>query len=239
MYLPWIGYFGMMQNTDVFVFYDDVEFAHSWQRRNQIKVPEDNGGTKWLTVPVKKNQGQKINEVLINNELSWRDEHWSEIRSSYSGEPVPYGAEFAPYFDEYRDDIKTIYAKEWQRLVDLTTFTVELLADLIGVDDIEIMATSEMDISGSKTERVLEILQTIGADEYVSGPGAKDYLDVDRFEEEGIDLYWHEFQHPEYEQPYGEFVSHLSALDFLFNVGPNSRSILQEVEEGCLRKATT
>lgn len=239
MYIPWMGYFGMMQQADIFIFHDDIEFVRqSWQRRNQIKVPENNGGSKWLSVPIEKDQGQNINEVRINNNIDWQDDHWAEIKSAYSEEAVPYGGEHAEYFEDYANVIREIYQKDWEYLSNLTTTTVEILAEQIGVGDLEIRSTSEMDVSGDKTDRVINILNTVGADEYISGPGAKDYLDVDSFRANGISLYWHEFTHPEYPQPYGEFQSHMSAIDFLFNVGPDSERMLREAETGSLVEAT-
>jgi hypothetical protein len=238
MYIPWVGYFGMMQQADVFVFHDDIKFVRqSWQRRNKIKVPESNGGTKWLTVPVLKNQGQAINDVKINENVDWQAEHWSEIKKAYSKDPIPYGSDAAAYFEGYSDTIRQFYDKNWKKLSDFTKFTVNVLAEEIGVGETEILNTSDMDISGTKTERVIDILQTIGADEYVSGPGAKDYIDVKMFESHDIDLYWHDFEHPKYEQPYGEFESHMSAIDFLFNTGSESNLILREAEEDCLELA--
>ena len=237
MYIPWVGYFGMMQQADVFVFHDDIEFVRqSWQRRNRIKVPEDQGAEKWLSVPVIKDQGQKINEVEINNNIDWRDEHWQNIIQAYSEEPIPYGGECAPYFKKYEDVVQEFYEREWESLSDLTKYTVKQLAESIGIGETEIMSTSEMDIEGTKTERVINILKSVGADSYISGPGAKDYLDEDQFDSEKITLYWHMFDHPEYQQPYGQFRSHMSALDFLFNVGPETEPVLRGVEEDSLVK---
>ena len=237
MYIPWMGYFGMMQQADKFIFHDDIEFVRkSWQRRNRIKTPEANGGIKWLPVSVEKNQGQNINEVKINNNTDWQKEHWKEIRKSYSEEPIPYGSDHAKYFEKYEEVVHDFYQKDWEYLSNLNIYTIKKLAEKIGVGDVEFLKTSNMDINGSKTERVINILKEVGADEYVSGPGAKDYLKAEMFKSNDINLYWHNFDHPTYSQPYGDFESHLSAIDFLFNVGPNTKQILREAEEGSLEK---
>ena len=103
-YLPWIGYFGMIDEADIFVFADNLQFLKkSWQRRNKIKTM--NNTSKWISVPVTGKYKQNINEVAINNSVSykqkqtmvnWKEKHWESITSSYSK---------APYFDDYKDDI--------------------------------------------------------------------------------------------------------------------------------------
>jgi hypothetical protein len=222
MYLPWMGYFGMVETADVFVFYDDVQFVRrSWQRRNRIKVPD--GDFTWLTVPVEKDFGQAINEVEIKD-TGWQEDHWQSITHSYAN---------APFFDEYSDILREIYDQTWGQLVELDVQIISRLCDAFGVGS-DFRFSSELDVEGEKTNRLVNILQNIEADEYVSGPGAKDYLDPDMFEEAAIDLYWHEFPHPEHEQVHGEFVSHLSAIDLLFHKGPNAGEMIREAESGAL-----
>jgi len=110
MYLPWIGYFGMIETADVFVFYDDVQFVRrSWQRRNKIKVPD--GDFTWLTVSVHKDYGQEIRDVEIRDD-GWQVEHWRALLHSYSN---------ATYFDAYRDELREIYGQEWGNPVGLHT----------------------------------------------------------------------------------------------------------------------
>jgi hypothetical protein len=207
MYLPWAGYFGLIHQADTFVFYDDVQFVRrSWQRRNKIKVPGDD--FTWLTVPVDKDFGQLINEVSIKDD-GWRDSHWKSIHHSYAN---------AQHYASAQEAIEHVYTREWDKLVNLNVCLIKEITQLLDLD-VEFKFSSELDTRGEKTERLLSVLESIEADEYVSGPAAKDYIDTDRFSEAGIDLYWHEFDHPEYEQLHGEFVSHLSVLDLIFNIG--------------------
>lgn len=230
MYLPWMGYFGMIDQADVFVFYDDVQFTRrSWQRRNKIKVP--GGDFTWLTVPVEKDFGQNINEVRVKADEDWQEIHWKSIHHSYTG---------APYFDEYGDSIEAIYDTEWNSLIELNTsiiYTVLESLPEIG-NNTEFMYSSELSVSGKKSDRLVNILTEIGADSYISGPGAKDYLEPQMFEEEGIEVYWHEFDHPEYPQRHGDFVSHLSVIDLLFHVGDESGQLIREAEKDALVPAT-
>jgi len=230
MYLPWMGYFGMIDQVDTFIYYDDVQFVRrSWQRRNKIKIP--GGDFTWLTVPVEKDFGQDINEVKVRSDENWQDSHWTSIYHSYTG---------APYFDDYADSIKSLYKSEWESLLNLNISIIEtILEKLSGVGgDTEFMYSSEIPSRGKKSDRLISILTEVGADSYVSGPGAKDYLEPQKFEQEGINVYWHEFGHPEYSQRHGDFVSHLSVIDLLFHVGDESGSIIKDTEQDALVPAT-
>jgi hypothetical protein len=226
MYLPWIGYFGMMDTADVFVFYDDVQFVRrSWQRRNKIKIPD--GDFTWLTVSVHKDFGQEIREVELCDD-GWRAEHWQALLHSYSN---------APYFEHYRDELEGILKMEWEYLVDVNMELIRFLYRVFDLSETKFHYSSAIDVEGTKTNRLIEILLTIEADEYVTGPAAQDYLEKAQFEAAGIELFWHEFEHPEYEQIHGEFVSHLSAIDLLFHQGSSAGETIKEAEEGALVSA--
>lgn len=223
MYLPWAGYFGLVEQADVFVFYDDVQFTRrSWQRRNKIKVA--NGEETWLTVPVEKDFGQEIRAVSVKDD-GWRSDHWKSIHHSYAN---------APFFDQYGEELSELYDRQWESLLDLDTEIIDWLVETLGIDRPEFEYSSNLNAPGSKTERLINVLETVGADEYVSGPAAKDYLNPELFREHGIDLYWHEFDHPEYEQVHGDFISHLSCVDMLFHCGEDTRELIREAEQDAL-----
>jgi hypothetical protein len=177
-------------------------------------------------VPVAKDFGQEIREVEIKDD-GWHNKHWKSIHHSYAN---------APYFDEYGPVFERLYEQEWESLLELDVTIIEELADCIGIDDTEFVYSSDLDISGEKTDRLLSVLDEIDADEYISGPAAKDYMEVEKFKREGIDLHWHEFDHPEYDQQHGEFLSHLSVIDLLFNVGDEAIDVIREGEEGALHE---
>ncbi len=225
-YLPWMGYFGMIDIADIFVFYDDVQFVkQSWQQRNKIKSAD--GQWIWLPVHVIQEFGQNINEVKINDASNWRNKHWKSIYQSYAK---------ALYFKDYGPEIERIYQKEWKLLSELNMFIIEKLSQLLGVRIPRFVKSSELsDLKGEKTERLSLVLQQIGADEYVSGPGAQDYMDVHILKAKGIKLYWYEFQHPVYPQIRGEFIPYLSAIDLLFNTGGEAIRYIREGSRDALK----
>jgi hypothetical protein len=222
MYLPWIGYFGLIEAADVFVYYDDVQFVRrSWQRRNRIKIPD--GEFTYVTVTVQKDFGQNIHEVTLKDD-GWRNKHWQSIRHSYAS---------TPYFDEYANRLQSIYDQRWERLVELNTAIIDELCEALDITT-EFRYASNVDVSGNKTDRLIDILKEIDADEYISGPGAKEYIQSSKFNHAGIDLYWHDFPHPKYDQIHGEFISHLSSIDLLFHEGPAAGDCIREAETEAL-----
>ena len=224
-YLPWIGYFGMIDMADVFIFYDDVQFVkQSWQQRNRIKTQD---GGIWLVVPVFQNFGQKINQVKINNNQNWLKKHWKSIQYNYSK---------APFFNEYMAIFEEIYEKEWEYLADLNMALIKKISEFLGLDTVFMLSSELKDVEGTKTDRLINILKLIGADEYLTGPGTKAYIEPEKFKGNDITLYWYEFNHPTYKQLYGDFVSHLSVIDLLYNMGDESIKLIREGEEDAVKE---
>lgn len=235
MYLPWMGYFGMIDQADVFVFYDDVQFNRdSWQQRNHIKIPEDSGQTEWLKVPVIENFGQDIKSVQIDQDREWEQKHLSTIKSAYGSKPTPYGATSASFYGEYIHVFEDFYDNDWESLLSLDTHLIKKISGILDITDVEFYFSSDFDIGGSGTNKLINTLKYVNADEYISGPGAKEYLEINQFVENGISLYWHEFDHPTYNQLYGDFVSHLSVIDALFNLGKETASVIRTGEKNAL-----
>lgn len=222
-YLPWIGYFGMIDLADVFVFYDDVQFSvQSWQQRNKIKTAQ---GWMWLTVPVVRQFGSTINETRINNSTNWNKKHSESIRQSYSK---------APFFNKYASIFEETYESAWEYLADLNIALIKEITRVSGLET-KFMVSSELEVKGAKTERLMSTLKKVGADEYISGPGAKDYIEINSFRENNIKLYWYEYEHPVYPQIRGEFVSFLSIVDLLFNTGDEAVKYIREGSKNALK----
>lgn len=223
-YLPWTGYFGMIDAVEIFVLYDDVQFVQrSWQRRNKIKTA--NGWT-WLTVPIEEKFGQAINEVRISTAVDWKTKHWKSIVHSYQK---------APFFKDYRNEFENFYQSPYEKLSDLNAGAIRLIAGLLGIST-EIVLASSLGVSGSKTDRLLAVLEKIGADSYVSSPTSQCYMENEKFHQNNLRLIWYEYEHPIYSQLYGEFIPFLSVIDLLFNEGPRSLEIIRTGSNKALRE---
>jgi len=220
-YLPWSGYFALVDQVDVFVFLDDVEFtAQSWQQRNRIKTDD---GPLWLTVPVIKRgrSGQEIREVEINNRERWRDKHRKSIKFNYSP---------ADHYGDHEEWLSDTYEREWSELCPLNTHVVESLSEELGIDA-EFLLSANLEAEGRKASRLVDICREIGADEYLSPLGSAEYIEADNpFPDAGIELLYQHYEHPTWTQLHGEFVSHMSVVDLLLNEGPDSRSIIRSGE---------
>ena len=216
-YLPWLGYFDKIRRADVFCFLDNVQYKkNEWQNRNRIKGTE---GWQWLTVPVKYRFPEKINEVTVNNAVDWRKKHLRALATNYSK---------TPFFGEYVGVFEEAYVMAWGGLSELNIYLVEKTRELLGLKERRTVVASDLTLSDDPTDRLIDICQSVGGDTYLSGKDGASYMDLDRFRKRGIDVIFQDFNHPVYSQLYGEFVSHLSVVDLLFNCGPESLARISE-----------
>ncbi len=219
-YIPWRGYFDQIRHADLFVFYDDVQYdKRGWRNRNQIKTPH---GKQWLTIPVHSRGVQTknipINQIHVVWDDPWNEAHFKAICHSYSK---------APHFERYLPLLETFYQRRDEFLADFTIdFTVALAREL-GNDHTRFIRSSEIaGIQGQKTDRLIKILQAVGATHYLSGPSASDYIEKEKFEAAGITLEYMEYNYPEYPQLYPPFDPYVSILDLLFMTGPEASNYI-------------
>lgn len=210
-YMPWIGYFALMQQVDHFVLLDDVQFSkQSWQQRNRVK---SKSGPIWLSVPVlsKGKSKQLISEVRISSDTTWSDKHFSAIEACYGGSP--YWKENEPWLSEF-------YANPPNELLTLNRTAILLIRQQLGIDT-PIVLSSELNAASGRVDRLVDICQHLGADEYISPIGSFDYLrDSNEFRDAGIQLRFQNFRHPQYEQINGDFTPFMSVIDLLCNALP-------------------
>jgi hypothetical protein len=215
-YLPWLGYFDQMRRADIFVHLDDVQFdKHGWRNRNQIKGAK---GANWLTVPILHSGrfGQCVLDVEIDYRRDWQRKHLATLRQSYAR---------APFVDAVIPALSPLLERHWDRLVDLDLAIIEWLALALGIST-RCFRASQLGIAGERSDRLLSLCLHFGATRYLSGSAARDYLDVDKFSNAGVDVIWQDYAHPTYRQQHGTFVTHLSVVDLLLNEGPASLGIL-------------
>jgi len=210
-YIPWRGYFHQIALADVFIFYDDVQYdKRGWRNRNKIKTPD---GTRWLTIPVHAKGAQTehipINQIRIDWSKSWNEQHWSSIKHAYAK---------APYFQQYNTRLEKFYSHQPDFLADFTIALTIEIASWMGFKP-KFLRSSDIPSHGEKTERLISILQEQGADHYISGPSAKDYIDPALFSKAGMKLEYMQYNYPDYPQLYPPFDGQVSILDLLFMTG--------------------
>jgi hypothetical protein len=211
-YLPWKGYFDLIHDVDLFVFYDDVQFTkNDWRNRNRVKTAS---GVRWLTVPVGAHIHRMICEVEIHGH-AWQTRHWQTLSQSYSK---------APCFGRYRPFFEEVYlGRTWDNLSHLNQYLVTAIArDLLGVQA-EFADSRAYAPAGQGSERLLGLLTKLGTRTYVSGPSARAYLDEAAFARAGVEVRYKSYEgYPEYPQLHPPFEHRVSILDTLFHLGPEA-----------------
>jgi WbqC-like protein family len=208
-YIPWKGYFDIIHDVDELVFLDHVQYTKlDWRNRNRIKTA---AGVRWLTIPVGSDEHRRICDVELPRE--WGAKHWRHIAEAYRR---------APYFATYRPLFEDIYRRSWQTLSEINQHIIRIVAAQLGVTT-RFRDSRELDVCSHRQQMVLDILDRVGADVYVSGPAAKTYIEPERFAERGIELVWKSYHgYPEYAQLHPPFVHEVTILDLLFHTGPDA-----------------
>lgn len=214
-YIPWRGYFDLINSVDEFILYDDLQYTRrDWRNRNTIKSP---GGLIWLTIPVvvKGRYLQKIKDTVVTDSR-WTSDHWSSIVHSYSK---------AKYFSKYRDVFEELYLGADDKFLSLINHRfIAAICRILGIST-TISWSMDYDLvrGGDKTARLIHLCKQAGATRYLSGPTAKAYLEEDLFREQGIEVSYIDYSgYGEYRQLYPPFELHVSIIDLIFNEGPDA-----------------
>lgn len=219
-YIPWKGFFDMIHQSDVFVIYDTVQYTkNDWRNRNRIKTSQ---GPKWLTIPVRRlSLSQKISEAKTLNQR-WAIKHWKSISQAYAR---------TPYFHLYAERLEGLYANiDTDDLCEINLRFLRFCCEALGIHT-PIKFSRDYELKGDRIERLLTICQQEGASTYLTGPRAKNYLQVAPFEDAGIEVKWMDYsQYPAYPQLHGNFVHEVSVLDLLFHTGPRALKYILAVE---------
>jgi len=219
-YLPWIGYFEMISSVDIFIVFDHVQFVkQSWHQRNRIKTPN---GVTMLSLPVKNEKfNTKICDIKISYDNSNQlEKHWRVIEQSYKK---------SKYFKDYEIIFKEIYS---QKHIFLEELNVKIISAICTILEIETKFIYSKDIyiedyGMDKNLDLINLCKSVGADFIYDAKGAETFLNKEIFTSHGVEIKFQEYEHPIYEQLWGDFVPYMSALDILFNEGPNSMGIIK------------
>lgn len=209
-YLPWSGYFNLIKRVDYFVMLDDVQFTkRSWQQRNRIL---QNGQELFLSIPVysKGRYDQKIYEVEIDNQTKWKERHFKAIQMAYS--KSPYKNQILPLLEDF-------YQHETKLLSDFNIKFIRQMIDFLDLDT-KVVHSKDIPFFGKKSQYLLDICHYLDCDEYLSPIGSKEYIEEEKiFEDSDIKVGYQNYIPSPYTQMSNHFVSHLSIVDVLFNIG--------------------
>jgi len=219
-YIPWKGYFEAIAQADVFVLYDCVQYSkNDWRNRNRIKTAN---GLQWLSIPVRqKSLQQRITDTEIA-QANWAKKHWNSWQTHYAK---------APFFKMYAPKIKALYLEEENRYLSQINkrFILWVLEEL----DIQTRVLESVHFNLEEQDpslRLIELLQKIEAQHYLSGPAAKAYINEQAFEAADIKLeYLNYGPYPTYNQLYPPFTDAVSILDLFFHLGPAAKQFFRSI----------
>ena len=210
-FAPYLGFFHRFLLADEYIALDHVQFvsntSRSWTHRDKIKTEK---GEKWLTLSVKKAPRlTPINQIELSDTVDWASENLDLLHQNYRK---------APFYDKIMPLVRELYRDPPRLMAEFNLRSIEMLMELLRVR-LPCTLSSTLDPQGSKNELLVDVLRKVGATRYISGTGARAYLEEAVFAAAGIEVVWQEFQHPVYPQQFDGFIPYLSALDALFNCG--------------------
>ena len=216
MYFPWVGLLEQVCSADCFVHYDDVQYVRSFCNRVLMKVPN---GRKWMTVPLRNwHRGQRIDEVQIDDSVDWRRQHIEFLRQVYRE---------APYLDEMISLVEEVVGLPASSIADLSRTSILALVDYFDIGEkVAFKNASSLNVPGRSSQRLHDIVSRLGGSRYITGHGAKNYLDHDLFERSGIEVRYMRYSLTPYPQLHGEFTPYVSALDLVANCGRAGRQYI-------------
>lgn len=210
---PWVGLFEQIRLADVYVHLDDAQFPQRHGRgrsfiiRVQVKTPK---GSEWLTVPIlKPGRTQLISEVAVADDTQWRDKHLKTLAQNYAK---------APFASEMMEIAESVYALKTGSLCEMNICAIERISAYFGLSP-RFCLSSSFGMKSSSSARVLETVQRCNGDIYITGHGAKDYLDHELFEKNGIRVEYMDYRRTPYPQLHGAFDPHITILDLIANLG--------------------
>jgi len=205
-YLPWLGYFDKIDRADIFVLLDNVQFKkNEWQNRNRIKTAQ---GSQWLTVPVRYKFSQLINQVEINNRDKWQHRQRQAIISNYKK---------APYWSLLEEFFEEIFLSKWQYISQLNIYVMKKLTELLGITTPIYVASELGEFPEDPDDRLIAMAKHFDADTYLAGGGGREYMNMEKYAESGIEVIFQEYRHPVYNQLFGDFKPFMSVVDLIYN----------------------
>ena len=220
--MPWLGFFNKASASDLLVIGDHVQYRNKgYQNRNRIKTSK---GWQWLTVPIVHDWGQPINKVKIKtdqqNGTFWYEQHLRTLQVNYGK---------APFYEKYAGVFDRVYRAQHEMLADFNLALLDVFFDILGIH-VKIKRTSEMTLSQSKTDLIIEICKSVRATSYLSGAKGAAYMDETLFPKNGIELLYNNYEHPVYNQQFMQlgFLPNMSMIDLIFNHGPGSLEIIKK-----------
>ncbi len=217
MLFPWSGMFEQILLADIYVHYTDVAFSKG-SRVNRVQIKGKNGKT-WMTIPIdRQHLGQTIGSLRYSG-ISWKQSHYDMFKTHYH---------VSPHFDDALDLMNAAYSSDTGKLVDIVIPSIQNTCEYLNIPyDKKFIDATSLPVNGTGSQRVLDIVKHLDGDTYITGHGARNYLDHHAFEKAGIRVEYMDYSLTEYPQLHGEFDPYVSILDMIANTGKSATDYLR------------
>tara|TARA_B100001121_G_C18698551_1_gene626199 strand:- start:3988 stop:4704 length:717 start_codon:yes stop_codon:yes gene_type:complete len=220
-FLPWIGYYNLINDADLIVFLDDVQFERrSWQQRNNIIT---NKGLELISIPIisKGKRKQLIKETKINIKEFNFAKFKKKIIQNYSK---------SKFFDKYGNEFFNVFNKgiNQEYLIKLNFDLIQWTCNILKIKK-KFLFSSELNINSKSTLRIIEIAKSLNINDYITTIGATTYLkkDIKIIKKSGLNVLVHNYNHPIYNQCFKPFTEYASIIDLIMNEGEKSLEIIK------------
>ena len=214
-YIPWLGYFYKIFQSDIFVFHDDVQFSKKGMHNfHYIKTKDEHFRLK---IPVEQKHGDLINQVRTKDELNWKKEHLHRLEDSYRK---------ASHFKQIYADYESIINREYDNLAEINEQIIRFVCSKFGFNT-HFVKASALNLSTVKEEKVLDILNALHGTVYYSGTGAAAYQEESNFRNRGIELRYSTYKPLIYNQFWGQFEPNVCILDYLMHYGYDWNKVIE------------
>jgi len=217
MYFPWVGLLEQMRLADTFVHYDTVAFDRGFYNRVQVKTEQ---GSRWITVPLSDHRrGQLIDEIRINKTQNWQKQHIGMLRQTYRS---------APFRDEMLDLVDSVIGAPAETLGQVSRASVLALADYFDLrSSRDFVDARTLSVQGERSQRLRDMVLALHGTRYITGHGARNYLDHTLFENAGIAVEYMRYECIPYPQLHGPFTPYVTSLDLIANCGKRGSAVIQ------------
>ena len=220
-YIPWKGYFDLINSVDEFILYDEMQYTkNDWRNRNRIKT---NQGVQWLTIPVKQESLlQTIRETKTASD-AWGSKHAKTLTLAYGR---------SRHFPDFWPVLKPLYLDKCEHLLSRINFEfISVVNQILGIGT-RLTWSSDYRLIGDRSERLADLCKQVGANEYITGPSALNYMKPEVFPRSSIAVKVADYAgYPEYTQLYPPFEHQVSVLDLIFNEGLDARKYMKTFSE--------
>lgn len=215
MFFPWVGLFEQIRLSDVYIHYDDVQYPQGRSFINRVQIKTANG-VQWMTVPVQREGTRLIKDTHIDDSTNWREKHLKTLRHAYAN---------CPYYSDMMKIVESVFSLKCKTINELNIYAIEKICEYFAVKAC-FCYSSYTPNDFRSTEKLLYLVRQYEGDTYITGWGAKNYLDHEFFEQSGVRVEYMDYQKKAYSQKYGEFTPFVSILDLIANKGESGKEVL-------------